>query len=153
MLHCLELWDIHLIKEVTNYVLIMDIEFPVSSINPIRKWIRCWVISILVLHLFQIHYPPLIFSADTVRLFSNIFPSKILYASLRNCIVLTFVNDLFKLRNFSFCNILNGLLVSSSLARSVLPHIFVSRCLHVTYILIPHEVPFVVKKCRFNHGT
>ena len=139
MLHCLELWDIHLIKEVTNYVVIIDIEFSVSSTNHIRKWTRFWVISIPILYSFQIHYPLVILSAGTVRLFSISFPSKILYASLRHCIVLTFVNELFKLRNISFCNILTSLLVSPFLARSVLPHIFVSRCLHVTCILISHK--------------
>jgi len=131
----------------------MDPEFSVSSTNHIRKWTRCWASSIPVLYLFQIHCPPLIFSADTVLLLSNNFPSKILYASLRHYIVLISVHNLFKLRSFSFCNILNCLLVSPFLARSVLLHIFVSKCLLVTYMLISHEVPFVVRNCGFHHGT
>jgi hypothetical protein len=131
----------------------MDPEFSVSSTNHIRKWIRCWTNSIPVLYLVQIHSPPAIFSADTVRLLSNSFSSKILYASLRHYIVLTFAHKLLKLRSFSFCSNLNCLLVSPFLARSVLPHIFVSRYLRVTYILISLEVPFVVGNCRFNHGT
>ena len=135
MLHCLELRDLQIMKEVTNYVLIMEPEFSVSSYNHTCNWTRCWTISIPVLYLFQMHCPPVEFSTYTVGLLSYSFPNKILYASLRDCIVLTIVNGLFKLQSFSFCNILNCLLASPFLVSKYPTHNFVSRYLFLTQIL------------------
>jgi len=152
MLHCLHSWDVYLIKEVTNYVLIMDIEFSVSSTNHIRKWIWCWVISIPVLisntlsscNIFG-WYSTVIFKQFTQQN-SVCLSSKLHCPNICKWPVQATKFLILQYPELSTCFTFLSSKCSS-------PHFFVSRCLHVTYILIAHEVTFVVKNCRFNHGT